>query len=430
MQLRDYQIEISTQAAQLLNEFKIVYLSMQVRTGKTITSLETAKKYGAKNVLFVTKKKAISSICDDYNANYVTNFNLIVTNFEALHKIDLINHAFDLVIIDEAHSLGQYPVPSERTNLLRLICYKLPIIFLSGTPSPESYSQLFHQFYVSSFSPFKHSNFYQWAKYYVLPKTKYVFNRSIPDYSNAKKEDIDSIVNHLFIPYTQEEAGFTQLVEEQVHIVKVSDKIHKICNRLRIDKVITGKDGQVIEADTAVKLLNKLHQLASGTVLFDVNPHNTSNGAMMDDSKINYILSTFAGQKMAIFYKFRAEFHLISIYAKKAGYNVTESPEHFNFSDDKTIFVSQFQSGREGINLSTADCLICYNIDFSAVTYWQARARMQSKDRSTPAMLHWIFSNVGIEQRIFNAVSQKKNYTLSYFKHEEKSLHNGTEQSY
>jgi len=427
MQLRQYQIDISDKACSLLKEFKIAYLSMQVRTGKTITSLETAKKYKAKNVLFVTKKKAISSIMDDYNSNYVTYFDLTVTNFEAMHKLD---DNFDLIIIDEAHSLGQYPVASERTKVLKDICYKLPIIYLSGTPSPESYSQLFHQFYVSSFSPFQHSNFYQWAKYFVTPKMKYVFNRSIPDYSNAKKDDIDKAVKHLFIPYTQQEAGFTQLVEEQVHIVKVSDKIHKICNRLRIDKVMTGKDGQVIEADTEVKLLGKLHQLASGTVLFDVNPHNTSNGAMMDNSKIDYIISTFAGQKMAIFYKFRAELHMIRIYAVKAGYTITESPEEFNNTDNKTIFVSQFQSGREGINLSTADCLICYNIDFSAVTYWQARARMQSKDRSTPAMLHWIFSNIGIEQRIYNAVSNKKNYTLSYFKHEEKSLHNGTEQSY
>lgn len=422
MQLRQYQIEISDKACKLLQEFKIAYLSMQVRTGKTITSLETAKKYKAKNVLFVTKKKAISSILDDYNYNYVTDFNLHVTNFERLHKIDLIIHAYDLVIIDEAHSLGQYPVSSERTRLLKRICHKMPIIFLSGTPSPESYSQLFHQFFVSSFSPFKHSNFYQWAKYFVTPKMKYVFNRSIPDYSNAKKEDIDNAVKHLFIPYTQDDAGFTQLVEEQIHIVKVSDKIHKICNRLRIDKVMTGKDGQVIEADTEVKLLGKLHQLASGTVLFDVNPHNTADGAMMDNSKIDYILSTFAGQKMAIFYKFRAELHMIRIYAVRAGYIITESPEEFNNTDNKTIFVSQFQSGREGINLSTADCLICYNIDFSAVTYWQARARMQSKDRTTPAVLHWIFSDIGIEQRIYNAVSQKKNYTLSYFKQEEKSI--------
>ena len=66
MELRDYQIEISNKAFKILTELKIVYLAMEVRTGKTLTSFEIAKLYGAKNVLFLTKKKAISSIENDY----------------------------------------------------------------------------------------------------------------------------------------------------------------------------------------------------------------------------------------------------------------------------------------------------------------------------------------------------------------------------
>jgi hypothetical protein len=41
----------------------------------------------------------------------------------------------------------------------------------------------------------------------------------------------------------------------------------------------------------------------------------------------------------------------------------------------------QIVAGREGVNLSTADALVFYNIDFSATSYWQARARLQTKDR-------------------------------------------------
>ena len=68
MQLRHYQTTISEQALSLLVDFKIAYLAMQVRTGKTITALNTAKLYGAKKVLFVTKLKAISSILKDFEA--------------------------------------------------------------------------------------------------------------------------------------------------------------------------------------------------------------------------------------------------------------------------------------------------------------------------------------------------------------------------
>jgi hypothetical protein len=64
--------------------------------------------------------------------------------------------------------------------------------------------------------------------------------------------------------------------------------------------------------------------------------------------------------------------------------------------------------------------MVCYNIDFSAVTYFQVRARLQSKDRVYPAKVHWIFAKDGIEERIYKAVCNKKNYTTSYFIEEEK----------
>jgi len=391
---------------------------MQVRTGKTLTALNTCKLFGAKNVLFVTKKKATLSVVADYE-HYKNDFKCFVINFEQLHNIT--DQYFDLVIIDEAHCTGAFAVPSKRTKELKRLCNNLPIIYLSGTPSPESYSQLYHQFWISSFNPFTQKNFYTWAREgFVTIGTKYVFNRQIHDYTNANKEAIDKIVGHLFLPYTQQEAGFDQLVDEHIHQVTMSDRTYQVCNRLRIDKVVKGKNGDVIEADTEVKLLSKLHQLYSGTVIFDVAMCDEQDSAITDDSKVNYIFHTFNGLKFAVFYKFKAERLAIIEGAKKRGLKCTELPEEFQANDDM-IFISQFVSGREGVNLSTADCLVCYNIDFSAVTYFQVRARLQSKDRVDPAKVHWIFAKDGIEERIYKAVCNKKNYTTSYFIEEEKT---------
>ena len=416
MILRDYQTSIANAASELLKKHKIAYLAMQVRTGKTLTSLYTAQIYGAQNVLFITKKKAISSILSDFDKSEFAKYQLTVINFEQLHNLTKYAH-FDLIIIDEAHSLGQYPIPSERTKLLKQIAYNKPIIYLSGTPSPESYSQLFHQLWVSTFSPFGHSNFYQWVKHgYVNVKQRFVFNRSLNDYSDANKSMIDEKVSHLFLNYTQEEAGFKENVQEHVHYVKMNAKTYEIISRLKRDKILIGKDKQVVEADTEVKLMNKLHQLYSGTVIYDSNPDDTTGGAVIDQSKTEYIFNTFSFDKMAIFYKFRSEYYLIKLKALFMGYKVTDNPQEFNESSDKIVFISQFVSGREGINLEKADCLICYNIDFSAVTYWQCRARIQSKDRDKSAALHWIFAEDGIEDKILKAVQNKKNYTLSYFK--------------
>ena len=57
MTLRDYQTDIAAKAVEILREHGIVYLAMQVRTGKTITALHTADLMSAQRVLFVTLKK-------------------------------------------------------------------------------------------------------------------------------------------------------------------------------------------------------------------------------------------------------------------------------------------------------------------------------------------------------------------------------------
>lgn len=406
MQLRDYQESISTDAAKMLQWLKICYLSMEVRCGKTLTALAAADKYGAKWVLFLTKKKAISSIVSDYES-LAPGFKLICTNYEQIYSLSP-DYVFDLVILDEAHGLGQFPTPAERTKELRKLCADKPIIYLSGTPTPESYSQLYHQFHISTYSPFKeYKNFYGWAKEFVTVKKKYFYNREINDYSHADKAKIDELTKHFFISYTQEEAGFEQPVKEVVLKVVMNKGTYFLADYLRKHRVYIGRDGQEILADTEVKLMNKMHQIYSGTVLTE-----SKDGIVFDNSKAKFIKEHFAGKKIGIFYKFQAErIMLISVFGAD---RLTEDPQEFNRRDDLTFF-SQIQSGREGTNLSTADCLVFFNMDYASVSYWQARARLQSKDRVKEAVIYWVFAEGGIEEKIYELVMAKRDYTLKYF---------------
>lgn len=399
--LRDYQEKIKNKAVELLREFKIAYLAMEVRTGKTLTALSAAEKYGAKNVLFLTKKKAISSIEGDHLA-LGCKFNLTCINYE---QVGNLLPVYDFIILDEAHGLGQFPVPAKKIKQIKEICSGLPIIYLSGTPTPESYSQLFHQFFVSSFSPFSHTSFYKWANEYVTIRKKYFFNRQINDYSSADETKVKEATDHLFLSYTQSEAGFSQMIEEEILSVVMKESTYKLAERVRIDRIYR-QNGHVILGDTEVKLKSKLHQIFSGSVIDE-----EGNAIAFDKSKAEFIAKKFKGKKIAVFYKYKGEEEIL----RSVLGNITTSPDEFNASDSLT-FISQVQSGREGVNLSTADCLIMYNIDYSAVSYFQARARLQTKDRTKEAKVYWLFSVGGIEEKIYKAVSEKKDYTLSYFK--------------
>lgn len=412
--LRPYQVSISGKACEILEQFKIVYLSMQVRTGKTLTSLSAAGRYLVKienaSVLFLTKKKAISSIESDYEL-LKPKYDLLVTNYEGIGK--LVDKDFDLIICDEAHCLGQFPQPAERTKQLKELCKGKPIIYLSGTTTPESYSQIYHQLWISDYSPFAdYTNFYKWANEFVNKKKRYFYNREITDYSNAKQSEIDRFCKHLFISYTQEEAGFVQDVQEHVLKVKMKEVTYNLADKMRKKRVHIGTNGEEIVADTEVKLMQKLHQIYSGTVIAD----NIQQPIYFDTSKVEFIKHQFKGKKIAIFYKFRAEELMLKKY-----FNTTSDPDFFNryvYGEyvDYLVFISQIQSGREGIDLSTADCLIMLNIDFSSVSYQQARARLQSKDRTKECLLYWIFCDGGIEEKIYKTVIGKQDYTLSYFK--------------
>jgi hypothetical protein len=407
MQLRDYQVELSDKATQILRDYGLVYLAMEVRTGKTLTSLVTAHKFGAISILFVTKKKAIDDIVGQAK-KLGLNFVIYVTNYEQLHNV---NEEFDLIIIDEAHSLGAYPKPSLRAIELKRICNGKPIIYLSGTPSPESFSQIFHQTWVSSFSPFKdYKNFYGWSRDYVDICKKYVYGKAINDYSSARKDLIEEKTKHLFLSFTQQDAGFTELVKENVLYVKMEASTYKFAERLRIDKIVTNNDGMAVLGDTAVKLMNKLHQIYSGTVIIDT-PERMAK--VFDYTKAEFIREYFKGKKIAIFYKFSAELAAIKWTMGKC----YEDPTEFN-NADSGCFISQIVSGREGVNLSSADALVFYNIDFSATSYWQSRARIQTKDRIKEAQIYWVFCEGGIEDKIYKAVMDKRDFTLEYFKKE------------
>jgi len=405
MQLRDYQIEIANKAVEVLTNKYIVYLSMEVRTGKTLTSLETAKLFGAKNVLFLTKKKAIQSILKDYK-DFGYTFNLTVINNESLH---LTNGNFDLIISDEHHRCGTYPKPNKVTKLIKQRYAKLPMIFLSGTPHPESFSQIYHQFWISENSPFKNwTNFYKFAQVFVTIFQKNFGYAKVNDYSNCNYEKIKPFINEYFITYTQKEAGFTSEVKENILRVKMSDYTYSVIRSLKKDKVIQGKN-EVILADTAVKLMSKVHQLYSGTVKFE-----SGNTMTIDNSKAVFIKDKFK-DKIAIFYVFKEELQTLKdVY----GDELTENLEEFN-STSKSIAL-QIVSGREGISLSNAKYLVYYNIAFSALSYWQSRDRLTSMDRLSNDV-YWIFSEGGIEDKIYKSVANKKNYTLKVFEKNELS---------
>lgn len=396
-----YQNSLAVKAFEVLKTFKIVLLVMEMRTGKTNTSFNIVKEGGYKHCLFVTTKKAISSIKSDYSdGDY--SFELTVINYASIHKVI---GPFDVVIIDESHSLGAFPKPSLRTKEVKRVCKGLPIIYLSGTITPESLSQIYHQLWVSTYSPFKEINFYKWANTYVDKKIRIINSMSTNDYSRARAELIKPIINPLIIDFTQKEAGFKHEVEDKLVFVQMPDNIRKIYKAIEKDGV-TYYNGYSISTNQAADVLNKLSQICGGTIIYD----ELEEGKIIDRSKVDFIKQNFKGKKIAIYYRYKAEFKLLS-----SEFNWTSDPMVFKEANN-AVFLGQLTSHREGVDLSTADTMIVYNMDYSATTYFQVRQRMQKYDRDKPMVVHYLMFDNSIEIDIMKAVCKKKNFTLGYYK--------------
>lgn len=395
--LRPYQEEASEQGLEILRKYKILILNYEVRLGKSHIALEIAKNYS--NVLFITKKKAIQSVNNDYiEAGH--DFDLTVINYESLHKLD---GKFDLVICDESNEkISAYPKPTLNAKRVKKFVIN-DLMLLTGTLLPESNSQIFHQLWVSKYSPFaNYKNFYAFHNALGIPEVIYTTYGQSKSYKNTPYKNIEPFINPIKLSYTQKEAGFKSEIKDVIHKVAMKQATKIIIKALKKNNIVQGRD-EVIIADSGVKLMSKLHQLSSGTIKFD-----SGNSMILDTNKIDYVFDKFKGRKIAIFYKFKEELNLI-----KSVYDLAETIEEFDKSDKNIAF--QFISGRSGIKLDKADCIVAINVDFSSTTFQQFRARAVTS-KSKGFEVHWIFSDIGFEDKVLKTVQGKENYTLQTFR--------------
>lgn len=387
----DHQIEIADKAFKVLKENALVYLAMEERTGKTLTSILVAEQSKANKVLIITKKKALEGWDETFRKFDVTKTYTSI-NYESLHKLS--SKSFDLIIIDEAHSnLSTYPKVGTIWKKVYELTKGKPIIFLSATPSAQTYAQLYHQMKLSSWSPWiKYKTFYDWHRHYGIPKSIFAAGRQIMQYDEVKVDLVEADVQHLFISYTRQELGFKHEPSDVIHYIDLSDNTKKIYNELNKDGVIKSLD---YVADTPMKLLQGLYQLEGGTLKIDDNNSITLSESV---EKCEYIKNKFGDTRdLVIFYNFKQEEYKL----KRA------------FSYARILQATSFA---EGVDLSMYKTLVVYSMDFSTARYSQRRARQANMKREEAIDVHYLLVKKAISEQVYETVAvNKTNFIDRYF---------------
>lgn len=394
-----HQLEMVKKAKPILKEFGLVFIAAETRTGKTIAAIELTKEY--KQVLVLTKKKAIDSWLKDIDLVGVNNFDVI--NYESIHKLK--HNDYDLIILDESHSLGSRPKPNARAKKVKEIATNKPIVYLSATPSAETYSQIFHQLWISSFTPFEEKNFYQWYKNYGEDDSIFINGRVVMQYKEIDVNYIFDRIKHLLVTMTKQEANFEVIVHEKIHNVNVNDEYISSLKYFEHNRVIN-IDDYLIVAESSVSAMNKLHQLSGGTIKV-----NDKESIVISHHKVDYIKENFSNQgKVVILCNYVKERDLLLSTLK----NSTDDVKKFK-EENYQYFIGHIKTFSEGVDFSYADTMIIYSLNFSATTYLQSKERLANKKRTKPITVHYLFTQNSIDEYIYQAVSNKMNFTNKYY---------------
>ena len=282
------------------------------------------------------------------------------------------------------------------------------MILLSGTPATESASQWYHSFTISNVAKVwsDYKNFYRWADKFVTIQKKYFGSIQCNDYSNANLNEIMKVIQPYVIFFTQKEAGFETVIDENILYFETSQLQKSMIKQLIKESIKTGKNDTII-ADSGAKKMSKCHQISNGTIILD-----SGNSIILDRSKAEFIKTKFKNNKIAIFYYYKKELELLQ---KVFAENLTTDLDEFN-TTSKNIALQQI-SGSEGISLKNAEFLIYYSFGFSGCKYIQGRDRMTTIDRKDNTVF-FVFEKNSIDEKIYNTIKNKKTYTEKLFKND------------
>lgn len=386
MSYKPHQEKAAQEAHYVLRNHGMVAIFGMPRTGKTRASFRLAELNDAKNVLFLTKKAAIAGIKSEYKETR-PNFDITVTNYEQVKNLDDPT-VFDLVVIDESHNLGARGRPTNRVKDIRAICYNLPAVFLTGTPTIETPLGIYHQWCVTKYSPFrKYKNFYAFFREYGIPSPIWVNGRSVEQYKKAK-DTLSPVIEQYAVRISQDDAGIEHQAQDRVHVVPLEADTKEFIEALMQTGVA---DDYMFDTDIGVR--TAVHQAEYGALLYEDELIMRLNTEVVD-----YLLETFGDTPdVAYFTHFRSTREKLSQHFKRA-----------------KLFSSIAHA--EGVDMSHMKHMVIVNTGYSGAKFTQLRERVTNMNRTSEALVHHIVTDGGISREVYDMVSQKKDFNLQLFR--------------
>jgi len=383
---------------------------MEMRLGKTLTSIRWARRRDAETILVLTPIAAFPGwerdlTLDEESYCYfrskkdrlegVRKGHFHILNPEAVRaNPDILSQKWDAIILDESPLIKnpKSKISKVMTNNVEHIrCRAL----LSGWPSPDSLLDLFQQY------KFLYGNF-MGAKNYWQFRKRY-FETSGPwGWSPRKgsRELIKEESDRLAFCLTRKQAGIGSKKIYETRHTPLPPKLMKEYNAIARDYE---RDGE--ETKYAVVVNNWLGQLAG-------SDHK-------DSELMNLLTGELKNEQVVIWFRFRDEIRRIKNRLRSAGIpcnDITGSTRVARRRTKATAFgrgrfrvlLCQLQTSRFGADFSAADTAIYYSCSYSSQDRIQSMDRIIHPRKTSPVLIVDLVTPGTVDQDIREALVDKE----------------------
>lgn len=340
--------------------------------------------------------------------------------------------------VDEAHRL--YNRGSGQSRAMARLHWIRRKLLLTGTPMEKKPTDFFAQFRFLAPQVFgtNHAKFEEkwldWRRIDMDPRhgpkpggpawqQKMMQQRILKNKAKFREELLPEFVG-LLSPYCirieKEDVGILPPVVK-LHQIEMGPMLMSRYARLKKTSILTLGDGDTIMAPMPATLVMKLRQVASGFI-FDED----QNLHWLSSRKLHYAVQLFESlpKPVVIFSSFVPEVLRIHRELGRLGYDVglvygkipkkTRPGLWRSFQAGQLdAIVCQTSAGGVGVDLWKSNHAIVTSMSYSSIIWDQAKARLDSRDKSVAATIHLLNSMNTIDEDLFDLIVVKGQTTKS-----------------
>lgn len=325
-----------------------------------------------------------------------------IINYDLIfRRPELLKIHFDTIMLDES-SMIQNETAKRTKAILKLKTDN--VILLSGTPTGGKYEKLYSQLKLLGWNISK-------SQYW----TEFIETRSI-DMGGFKIPIVTGYKNIGRLKRKMRQYGCNFLKTDEVFdlpaqtFTDIKINTTKEYRKFKKDKIVDfSDDGRAVQmvGDTTLTQMLYERQLCGA--------YNAEKLAAFAD-----ILES-TNDRIVVFYNFNVELNALTDICKKYKRPVSvvcgavkDLKAYENAGDSVTLI--QYQAGAMGLNLQKANKIIYFTPPLSSELYEQSKKRIHRINQTRPCFYYKLICKNSIEERIYEVLNERKDYTDRLFK--------------